>query len=160
LTGLALLDTCCAAGARQSLSRCSLGAHVTGCDITPTAIEIATQTARRIGKDIRFVVADAHTLDGIGDASQDLVYATYVIWLADLGRAAQAWYRVLRPGGRLLLRQRWVEVVEFFYRVGDRVDGVGTGGTRGSPLPRHAPCPERLREAVAHAAAGGVPLPE
>ena len=49
VSGLALLDTCCSADARQSLSWANLGASVTGCDITPSAIQNATQTARRIG---------------------------------------------------------------------------------------------------------------
>lgn len=95
VSGLDLLDTCCAADARQSLSWANLGASVTGCDIT----------ARRIGKDITFVVADAQTLEPIDDASQDLLYATYIVWLEDLSQAARTWHRVLRPGGRLPLRQ-------------------------------------------------------
>ena len=102
---LDLLDTCCAADARQSFSWANLGATVTGCDITPSAIEIASQTANRIGKDVRFVVDDAHTLAVIEDSSHDLVYATYIVWLEDLYQATETWFRVLRPGGRLLMRQ-------------------------------------------------------
>jgi ubiquinone/menaquinone biosynthesis C-methylase UbiE len=105
VSGLDLLDTCCAADARQSLSWSNLGASVTGCDITSSAIEHASATAARIGRDIRFVVADAHTLEPIGDSSQDIVYATYIVWLEDLPQATRTWHRVLRPGGRLLLRQ-------------------------------------------------------
>jgi ubiquinone/menaquinone biosynthesis C-methylase UbiE len=105
VTSLDLLDTCCAADARQSFSWANLGASVTGCDITTSAIENATRTAARIGKDIDFVVADAQTLEPIGDATQDIVYATYIIWLEDLRKASLAWHRVLRTGGRILMRQ-------------------------------------------------------
>ncbi len=95
VSGLDLLDTCCAADARQSLSWANLGASVTGCDITPSAIQNATQTDRRIGKDITFVVVDAQTLEPIDDASQDLLYATYIVWLEDLSQAARTWHRVV-----------------------------------------------------------------
>ena len=105
VSGLALLDTCCAADARQALSWAKKGASVTACDISPAAIDFARKTAARIGKEIRFEVADAHTLAPIADVSQDLVYATYIIWLEDLFEASKTWSRVLKPGGRLLMRQ-------------------------------------------------------
>lgn len=50
------------------------------------------------------VVADAHTLKGLDDGSFDFVVASHVIeHLHNPIRAVEAWLRVLRPGGRLLL---------------------------------------------------------
>ncbi|MCL2500023.1 MAG: hypothetical protein FWE90_06755 [Defluviitaleaceae bacterium] len=43
--GLKLLDTCCAADAAQTFSWHNLGAKVTACDITPSAIRIAKENA-------------------------------------------------------------------------------------------------------------------
>ncbi len=103
VAGLDLLDTCCASDAMQAFSWANLGAKVTACDIAPTAIEIARKNASRLGLDVTFHVADAQTLDPISDESQDLVFATYLGWFEDIELAVGAWWRVLRPGGRMLI---------------------------------------------------------
>ena len=103
VAGLDLLDTSCASDAKQAFSWANLGARVTACDITPTAIEIARENALRLGLDVEFHVADAQTLDPISDESQDLVFATYLGWYEDIELAVGTWDRVLRPGGRLLI---------------------------------------------------------
>ena len=103
VAGLDLLDTCCASDAMQAFSWANLGARVTACDIAPTAIEIARQNALRLGLDVKFHVADAQTLEPISDESQDVVFATYLGWFEDIELAVNAWSRVLRPGGRLLI---------------------------------------------------------
>ncbi len=101
--GLKLLDICCACDAKQAFSWANLGAEVTACDISPVAIDIARQNAKRIGLDVTFHVADAQTLTPIPDSSFDIVFATYICWMEDIFQACQTWYRVLKPGGRLLL---------------------------------------------------------
>lgn len=101
--GLKLLDTCCACDASQAFSWHNLGADVTACDISPRAIEIASRNAHAMGLDITFVVADAQTLAPVEDEAYDVVFATYPVWLEDLGQACRAWRRVLRRGGRLVL---------------------------------------------------------
>lgn len=102
--GLKLLDTCCAGDASQAFSWHNLGAKVTACDISPTAIEIASENARKMGLNVEFQVADAQTLDPIPDETYDIVYATYICWYEDLEQACRNWYRVLKPGGRLLYK--------------------------------------------------------
>lgn len=101
--GLRLLDTCCSGDASQSFSFYVLGARVTACDISEKAIEIARGNARRIGADVQFVITDSQYLDEIADNSQDIVFATYPVWLSDLSAACRTWHRVLDEKGRLLL---------------------------------------------------------
>ena len=102
VSGLKLLDTCCAADATQAFSWANLGARVTACDISPTAIRIAQSNAQQMGKDVTFVEDDAQYLQNIGDDRFDVVFATYPVWLSDIEQAARTWHRVLRKGGKLL----------------------------------------------------------
>jgi len=103
VAGLAVLDVCCASSADEAFSWENLGANVIACDITPVAIEIAKRNAVRLKSHIRFVVADAQELAPIASDSVDLLYGRYLCWFEDLEKALRAWYRVVRPGGRLLL---------------------------------------------------------
>jgi len=103
VAGKKLLDICCAGDAKQAFSWANLGAQVTACDISPAAIKIARENAEKIGLPVAFDVADAQTLYPIGDESFDIVFATYLVWFEDIHLASQNWYRVLRPGGKLLI---------------------------------------------------------
>ena len=103
VSGLSLLDVCCACDAKQAFSWANLGAQVTACDISREAIRIARANARKIGLDVAFRVADAQTLRRLPDAAFDIVYATYLYWFEDISLACRNWHRVLRPGGRLLM---------------------------------------------------------
>ncbi len=50
----------------------------------------------------RFVLASADSLDGVADASVDVVTARSVlIYVKDKAEALRAFYGVLRPGGRI-----------------------------------------------------------
>jgi ubiquinone/menaquinone biosynthesis C-methylase UbiE len=100
--GLALLDTCCASDAVKSFSWHNLGARVTACDIAPSAIEIARENARRMDLALEFVEDDMQTLKKVPDGVFDIVFATYPVWICDIGEACRTWLRVLKPGGRLL----------------------------------------------------------
>ncbi|GAA3406221.1 class I SAM-dependent methyltransferase [Paenibacillus hodogayensis] len=102
IQGLKLLDTCCACDARQAFSWTNLGANVTACDISPVAINIAKDNAKKIGLNVNFQVADARTLEPINDNEYDIVYATYIGWYQDIEMGFKNWFRVLKPGGRLL----------------------------------------------------------
>ncbi len=101
--GSKLLDICCACDATQAFSWANLGADVTACDISPVAIDIAEKNAERIGLPVTFRVADAQTLGPIENESFDIVFATYLVWFEDIYLACDNWYRVLRPGGKLLI---------------------------------------------------------
>ena len=102
VTGLKLLDTCCACDAVQAFSWHNLGAVVTACDITPKAIEIASGNAAQMNLAVSFAVADMQTLESIEDGQYDIVFATYPVWVQDIAQACKAWFRILKPGGRLL----------------------------------------------------------
>ena len=103
LKGLKVLDTCCSSDAWQAYSLHNMGAKVTACDITPKAIEIASQNAKKMGLDMEFVVADMQTLEPIADGQFDVVFAHYPIWVQNFYEACKTWYRVLKKGGNLLL---------------------------------------------------------
>jgi SAM-dependent methyltransferase len=89
-----------------SLSR--LGARMTGLDFSAPAIAEARRVAAAAGDDVRFVEADvASAIEVLGPGQFDLVYTGIgaLCWLPDI----QAWARtvadLLRPGGRLFLRE-------------------------------------------------------
>jgi SAM-dependent methyltransferase len=104
--GVEVLQLSCAGDASQAFSLANLGAKVTACDFSPAAIEIATENARRIGRDVRFVVDDSQQLSTLEDGAFDLVFADYNLWYyEDLPTACRNWYRVLREGGRLVLHE-------------------------------------------------------
>jgi len=100
--GLKLLDTCCACDAKQAFSWHNLGAMVTACDISDKAIEIASRNASKMNFVMDFVVADMQTLTPIKDNTFDVVFATYPVWVQNISEACKSWYRVLKPGGKLL----------------------------------------------------------
>ena len=101
--GLKLFDTCCACDAKQAFSWHNLGAKVTACDITPSAIRIAKENARKMNLEVDFVVDDMQTLSSIKDNEFDVVFATYPVWISDINAACVTWHRILKKGGRLLL---------------------------------------------------------
>jgi len=77
--------------------------RVTGVDMAPTMLARARDKAEAQGLVIRFVEADAETLD-LAAASQDLIVERHVIWtLPHPETALDTWRRLLRPGGRLMI---------------------------------------------------------
>jgi ubiquinone/menaquinone biosynthesis C-methylase UbiE len=103
VTGLTVLDVCCASFADEAFSWENLGADVIACDISPVAIEIAQRNGARLGSRVRFVVADSQELEPIESESVDLVYGRYVVWFEDIDKTMRTWHRVTKPGGRLLV---------------------------------------------------------
>lgn len=77
-----------------------------GIDRTPAMLRRARRRARRAPTDRwRLGLGDAYALD-VPDASFDLVLNSYLFDLlpaADFDRVLRGFYRVLRPGGRLVL---------------------------------------------------------
>lgn len=89
-----------------SLSR--LGAHMPGLDFSPTALEQARSLAGRGGDDVDFVQADVYeAVQALGDERFDLVFTGIgsLCWLPSVVRWAQVVAALLRPGGRLFLRE-------------------------------------------------------
>ncbi|MEI7768966.1 MAG: methyltransferase domain-containing protein [Chloroflexales bacterium] len=107
LPGRRLLHLLCNAG-QDSLSLASLGAQVTGVDISDEAVGLARQLSAESGIPAQFLRADVcDYLDEAGAAGErfDRVYCGYgaICWLRDLGAFAAGVAGVLAPGGRFAL---------------------------------------------------------
>ncbi len=92
----------------DTISLARLGARrVTGLDFSPAAIDAARRLSREAGADIDFVEAEVYdALDALGRERFDLVYTGIgaLCWLPDIRRWAEVVAGLLRPGGRLFIR--------------------------------------------------------
>jgi SAM-dependent methyltransferase len=89
-----------------SLSR--LGAWMTGLDFSPAALAEARRLASAVGADVDFVQSDVYAApEVLGRASYDLVFTGVgaLCWLPDIRRWAGVVAALLKPGGRLFLRE-------------------------------------------------------
>jgi SAM-dependent methyltransferase len=89
-----------------SLSR--LGARMTGLDFSPAALAEARRLASAVGADVDFVQSDVYGApEVLGPASYDLVFTGVgaLCWLPDIRRWAGVVAALLKPGGRLFLRE-------------------------------------------------------
>ena len=87
-----------------ALERLGPSGHVVFSDISQDLLDHCRAAAAAKGLLDRccFVVASADSLDGIADASVDVVTTRSVlIYVKDKAEALRAFYRVLRPGGRI-----------------------------------------------------------
>ncbi|HEU5035252.1 MAG TPA: class I SAM-dependent methyltransferase [Mycobacteriales bacterium] len=92
----------------DTLSLARLGAQMTGLDFSPAALEAARGLAERTGAQIEYVEAELYAApDVLAPASFDLVYTGVgaLCWLPDIRRWAQVVAALLKPGGRLHLRE-------------------------------------------------------
>lgn len=104
--GLELVHLQCHFGL-DTLSWARLGARVTGLDFSAPAVEAATSLAKECGLDARFVQANVYdALEALGHRF-DVVYVNLgaLNWLPDVWRWAEIVAELLRPGGRLYLRE-------------------------------------------------------
>lgn len=77
--------------------------RLTGVDLSPEMLRIARQRADELGRTVGLEEGDAHQLS-FPDASFDTVVCTFSLCnIPDERRAIAEMYRVLRPGGRLVL---------------------------------------------------------
>src|SRR3954466_1078919 len=89
-----------------SLSR--LGARMTGLDFSAPALAEARRLAAAVGADVDFVESDLYSApDVLERASYDLVFTGIgaLCWLPDIRRWAGVVAALLRPGGRLFIRE-------------------------------------------------------
>jgi SAM-dependent methyltransferase len=101
--GASWLDVACGTGG-LALRAARAGADVTGVDLAPVLIETASERASAEGVSVDFRVGDCERLDGIDDASFDLVSSTVgVMFAPDHEASARQLARVSKPGGRLCL---------------------------------------------------------
>jgi 2-polyprenyl-3-methyl-5-hydroxy-6-metoxy-1,4-benzoquinol methylase len=92
----------------DTVSLARLGATVTGLDFSPAAIETARRLARDAGVQAGFVEAEVYDAPVVlGTGRFDLVYTGVgaLCWLPDIRRWASVVAALLRPGGRLFLRE-------------------------------------------------------
>lgn len=117
-----LLDVGCGTGLLSSrLARELPGLAVVGCDFSPGMLREAARNARVPA----LVQADALRLP-FRDASFDAVVSTEAFhWFPDQGRALGEFFRILEPGGRLLvsLVNPPLEVISDVTRIASRVLG-------------------------------------
>src|SRR5450631_1019335 len=92
----------------DTVSLARLGASMTGLDFSAPAVAAAQRLAERAGADARFVQADVYAApDVLGKSEFDLVFTGIgaLCWLPDIRRWANVVASLLRPGGRLFLRE-------------------------------------------------------
>jgi SAM-dependent methyltransferase len=92
----------------DTLSLARLGARMSGLDFSPAALHQARHLARAAGADITFVQAELYrALEVLPTGQFDLVYTGIgaLCWLPDIRRWAGVVAALLRPGGRLFLRE-------------------------------------------------------
>jgi SAM-dependent methyltransferase len=92
----------------DTISLARLGASMTGLDFSPAALAQARDLAKRTGSPTEFVEADAYdAVQVLGAGQFDLVYTGIgaLCWLPDIRRWAQVVAGLLKPGGRLFIRE-------------------------------------------------------
>jgi SAM-dependent methyltransferase len=92
----------------DTLSLARLGARITGLDFSPAALEQARRLAEQTGAPARFVQSDVYrALEVLDPGGFDLVYTGVgaLCWLPDVTRWAGVVAGLLKPGGRLFIRE-------------------------------------------------------
>ncbi len=107
ISGLRAVHLQCHIGT-DTVSLARLGAQMSGLDFSGPAIEQAQSLADRLGLTVDFHQADAYdAVEVLGAASYDLVYTGIgaICWLPEIERWAQTVAGLLKPGGRLFIRE-------------------------------------------------------
>ena len=95
------LDVACGTGDLAELAAAA-GADVVGVDFAAPLIETAKRRAEAHERDIEYHVGDAENLEGIDDASFDVVSSTFgVMFAPNHAASAGELARVTKPGGRI-----------------------------------------------------------
>ncbi len=92
----------------DTISLARRGARMTGLDFSPVALAEARRLSERTGAGVDFVESDLYgAVDALGAGGFDLVFTGVgaLCWLPDIRRWAQIVATLLRPGGRLFLRE-------------------------------------------------------
>lgn len=129
LAGWQVLDIACGTG---EISRVltSLGASVTGLDFSETMLGLARK--KLAGRDWRPVLSDAEAMVQIDDGRFDFAITRHLAWtLTNPQTAYSEWFRVLKPGGRLLVVDGNFRAPRSFYQrlrnwLADRLAGPQT----------------------------------
>jgi SAM-dependent methyltransferase len=92
----------------DTLSLARLGARMTGLDFSPSALAVARRLADDAGATIDYVQSELYdAVEALGAGGFDLVYTGIgaLCWLPDVRRWAEVVSALLRPGGRLFIRE-------------------------------------------------------
>ena len=107
VAGLDVVHLQCHIGT-DTLSLARLGARMTGLDFSVPAIDVARRLAVDCGTEITYVAGEVYdAVEALGRERFDLVYTGIgaLCWLPDVCRWAQVVADLLRPGGRLFVRE-------------------------------------------------------
>jgi len=106
--GTRMLDLGCGDGT-TAIPAARTGAEVLGVDIAGNLVAAGNERAAELGLDnVRFQQGDATDLNGIDDASFDLVLSVFGAMFAPRpGDVAKEMVRVTRPGGRIVMAN-WI----------------------------------------------------
>lgn len=107
LVGKDLVHLQCHIGT-DTLSLARLGARVTGLDFSPSALTAARTLAADCGQPVRYVESELYNAPAVlGTNRFDIVYTGIgaLCWLPDIKRWASVVASLLRPGGRLFIRE-------------------------------------------------------
>lgn len=96
-----VLDVATGTG-NAAMAAAGRGASVTGIDLTPKLVEIATERARAAGVEIEFLEGDAENLPFADDSFDRVTSVFGVMFAPNQQRAADELRRVCRPGGRIV----------------------------------------------------------
>jgi SAM-dependent methyltransferase len=105
--GLELVHLQCHIGT-DTLSLARLGAKVTGLDFSGPALGVARELARDCGAEISYVEGELYdAVAKLGAARFDVVYTGIgaLCWLPSIERWAATVSQLLKPGGRLFMRE-------------------------------------------------------
>lgn len=105
--GLELLHLQCHIGT-DTLSLARLGAKVTGLDFSAAALAVARELARDCGAEISYVEGEVYdAVAKLGEARFDVLYTGIgaLCWLPSIERWAATVSQLLKPGGRLFMRE-------------------------------------------------------
>jgi SAM-dependent methyltransferase len=92
----------------DTISLARLGARMTGLDFSSAALAEARELAARTGSDTDFVEGEVYAaVELLGAGAYDLVFTGIgaLCWLPDVRRWADVVATLLRPGGRLFMRE-------------------------------------------------------
>jgi SAM-dependent methyltransferase len=92
----------------DTISLARLGAHMTGLDVSPASLTQARLLAERAGPRVEFVEAELYqAVSALGRETFDFVFTGVgaLCWLPSVRRWADVVAELLRPGGRLFLRE-------------------------------------------------------
>lgn len=92
----------------DTLSLSRLGARMTGLDFSPVSLQAARSLVARTGEDVNFVESDVYdAVAALGGEQFDLVFTGIgaLCWLPSISRWAATVAALLRPGGRMFIRE-------------------------------------------------------